>query len=59
MSEFYDQAKWLKLHEKADELIATRDGTVIKAVYFSPQKRHWDDFLPDHYAEYCKDEPAP
>jgi hypothetical protein len=44
--EFYDQSKWLELHKEADELVATRDGTIIKAVYFSPQKRHWDDILP-------------
>jgi hypothetical protein len=47
--EFYNQAKWLKLHKNADELIATSDGTVIKAVYFSPRKRHWEDIV--HYFE--------
>jgi hypothetical protein len=41
--EFYDQRKWLEIHQQADELIATKDGKVLIAVYKSPDERVRED----------------
>jgi len=41
--EFYDQRKWLDIHRQADSLIASKDGSVICAVYTSPLERTRQD----------------
>ena len=45
--EFYDQRKWREIHKEADEFFAALDGVVMKAIYYSPEKRHRDDLLPE------------
>ena len=41
--EFYDQRKWLDIHRQADQLIATKDGKVLAALYKSPDERARED----------------
>jgi hypothetical protein len=52
-TEFYDQHKWLEMHQQADQLIATKDGNVIAAVYKSPNERTRED--QDSYIQMLKD----
>lgn len=44
-SEFYDQAKWRQIHKDADQLIATKDGKIVAAVYKSPDERLREDYV--------------
>ncbi len=34
--EFYDQKKWREIHREADQLIFTKSGKCLTAVYKSP-----------------------
>ncbi len=38
-SEFYDQRKWREIHRQADELIFTKSGHCLAAIYHSPDER--------------------
>jgi hypothetical protein len=41
--EFYNQRKWLEIHRQADQLIATKDGRILAAIYKSPDERVRED----------------
>jgi hypothetical protein len=43
-TEFYDQKKWLEIHRTADDLIATKDGKILAALYKSPNERVREDY---------------
>lgn len=43
--EFYDQKKWRMIHRDADELIATKDGRILAALYKSPDERTREDYI--------------
>lgn len=44
-TEFYEQRRWKQIHEKADDLIATRSGKVLAALYRSPDERLREDYV--------------
>ncbi len=47
-NEFYDQKKWRELHRQADQLIFTKDGKCLAALYKSPDelvREDRDDFI--------------
>lgn len=43
--EFYDQGKWRHIHREADDLIATKDGKILAALYRSPDERLREDYV--------------
>lgn len=43
--EFYDQKRWREIHRNADDLIATKDGVVLAALYRSPAERRREDYV--------------
>ena len=43
--EFYDQKKWREIHREADQLIFTKDGRCLAALYKSPDERTREDKL--------------
>lgn len=44
-TEFYDQRRWKQIHAKADDLIATKSGKVLAALYRSPDERLREDYV--------------
>lgn len=44
-TEFYDQKKWREIHRNADQLIATKSGKVLAALYKSPDERLRENYL--------------
>lgn len=43
-TEFYDQARWRAIHARADDLIATKSGKILAALYRSPDERLREDY---------------
>ena len=44
-TEFHDQRRWKEIHQKADDLIATKDGKILAALYRSPVERQREDYV--------------
>ena len=43
--ELYNQRRWQEIHKDADDLIATKDGKVLAALYRSPDERTREDYV--------------
>lgn len=44
-TEFYDQRRWREIHKMADDLIATKNGKVLAALYRSPDEKLREDYV--------------
>lgn len=39
-----EQYDWIKVHERADEIVCSSDKKVVKAIYYSPLHR-WSELM--------------